>query len=91
MGATHIWWKTTNYTRTGHITPTNKGRKPRIQKIVRTLLYYAIAVDPTMMVAFGSVSDKQYKRNETTARYIKQIFITVPHIQMLQKDTSKST
>ena len=67
MGATHIWGKTTNYTRTGHIAPTNKGRKPDIQFFLGMLLYYVSAFCPTMLVALVSIAYNQAKINETTS------------------------
>ena len=58
---------------TGNTTPTTKGRKTHIQQIVGTLLYYAKAVDPTMLVALGSISDNQAKINEIITQTIKQM------------------
>ena len=37
-----------------------------VQQIVGTLLYYAIAVDPTMLVALGTLSSQQSKSTEQT-------------------------
>ena len=44
-----------------------------MQQIVVTLLYYARAVDPIILVALGSIAVNQAKRNETTAQAIKQL------------------
>ena len=35
-----------------------------VQQIVGTLLYYAIAVDPTILVALGTLSSQQSKATE---------------------------
>ena len=40
----------------------------RCQQIVGTLLYYAIAVDPTMLVALGELSSAQSKATEQTKK-----------------------
>ena len=37
-----------------------------VQKIVGTLLYYSIAVDPTMLTALGSIAAQQSKGTEKT-------------------------
>ena len=37
-----------------------------VQKIVGTLIYYSIAVDPTMLTALGSIAAQQSKRTEKT-------------------------
>ena len=37
-----------------------------VKQIVGTLLYYSIAVDPTMLAALGSISAQQAKRMEQT-------------------------
>ncbi len=38
----------------------------RIQQVVGTLLYYAISVDPTMLVALGSIASTQAKATKLT-------------------------
>ncbi len=45
----------------------------RIQKITGTLLYYARAVDPTMLVALGTIAAQQSKATEATATAIVQL------------------
>ena len=37
-----------------------------VQQIVGTLLYYAIAVDPTMLFTLGTLSSQQSKATEQT-------------------------
>ena len=37
-----------------------------VQKIMGTLLYYSIAVDPTMITAIGSIAAQQSKGTEKT-------------------------
>ena len=58
---------------TGHITPTTKVRNNLHPQTMVTLLYYARVVDPTVMVALGSISSNQDNINETTAQSIKQL------------------
>ena len=38
----------------------------KVQQIVGTLLYYSIAVDPTMLTALGSIAAQQAKGTEKT-------------------------
>jgi hypothetical protein len=38
----------------------------KIQKIVGTLLYYAVSVDPMLLVALGSISSTQAKATQLT-------------------------
>ena len=38
-----------------------------IQSVVKTILYYALAVDPTMMAAIGSIAIKQSKATSRTS------------------------
>ena len=37
-----------------------------MQQIVGTLLYYAIAIDPTMLLALGTLSSQQSKSTKQT-------------------------
>ena len=37
-----------------------------VQKIIGTLIYYAIAVDPTMLVAIGTIASQQSKATQAT-------------------------
>ena len=45
----------------------------RIQEIVGTLLYYARAVDPTMLPAINDIGSQQSKPTATTARHLCQL------------------
>jgi hypothetical protein len=45
----------------------------RLQEIIGTLLYYARAVDPTMLVALGSLASAQSKGTQATARAATQL------------------
>jgi hypothetical protein len=45
----------------------------RIQQIIGTLLYYSLAVDPTMLVALGSIAATQSKATSTTAKAVVQL------------------
>ena len=73
MKAAQLWGKTTNGTRTGHITPTTKRIKKRIKQIFGILLYYSMVLDLTIMVALESVSDNHGNIDETTSQSIKQL------------------
>jgi hypothetical protein len=44
-----------------------------IQHIIGTLLYYARAVDPTMLVALGTLAEEQSKSTEQTAKAVMQL------------------
>ena len=69
MGATNTWYQTTNDKRELDTSPLlPKEEKTRIRQFLGTLLYYARAVDPTMLVALGFIYDNQDKSNETTAQ-----------------------
>ena len=68
MVATQLRGQNTNITQTGHITPNSKQRKTRIQQIVGTLLYYARAFYPTILVDLDQINS-----NETTTQSIKQL------------------
>ena len=73
MVATQLRGQNTNITQTGHITPNSKQRKTRIQQIVGTLLYYARAFYPTILVDLVSIASNQINSNETTTQSIKQL------------------
>jgi len=51
----------------------SKNETTKIQQIVGSLLYYARAVDPTLLVALGTIAGDQNKPTETTAQAITQI------------------
>jgi len=50
-----------------------KKESKRIQQIIGSLLYYARAVDPTLLVALGTLASQQNTPTETTATAITQI------------------
>ena len=50
-----------------------KEEKTHIQKIVGTLLYISKALDLTMMVDSGTITENLSKSNETTAQDIEQL------------------
>ncbi len=45
----------------------------RIQQITGTLLYYARAVDPTLLVTLGTIAAQQAKATTTTAKAVQQL------------------
>jgi hypothetical protein len=45
----------------------------RLQEVIGTLLYYARAVDSTMLVALGSLASAQTKGTESTAQAVTQL------------------
>ena len=45
----------------------------RIQQIIGTLLYYARAVDPTMLLAINDISSQQAKPTATTTKHLCQL------------------
>ena len=47
-------------------TPLSPSQLTRIQKIVGTFLYYAMAIDNTMLVALGSIASQQAKATTST-------------------------
>eukprot|EP00957_Ditylum_brightwellii_P075073 5704419-Ditylum_brightwellii.AAC.1 len=50
--------------------PLNSKQKNRIQQVLGTLLFYACAVDPTMLVAIDSIASQQAAPTEKTAAAI---------------------
>eukprot|EP00957_Ditylum_brightwellii_P001591 124435-Ditylum_brightwellii.AAC.1 len=50
--------------------PLDKLGIKRIQAIIGTLLYYARQVDPTMLVAIGTIAVAQSKGTEATAKAV---------------------
>lgn len=60
----------------------------RTQQIVGTLLYYARAVDPTMLVALGTLAEEQTKGNPKTLAAVHQLLdyaATHPNAQLTYK------
>ena len=70
--APHFWAKPTygeqvQYTQDDDSSPLLPGKTINlVQQIVGTLLYYSIAVDPTMLTALGSIAAQQSKGTEKT-------------------------
>ena len=67
-------WSTPAYTKTPQIAPTdttpllNDKRKTRIEKIVGSFLYYARAIDSTMLPALSEISGLQAHPTEATEK-----------------------
>ena len=53
--------------------PVDAATKTRIQQIVGSLLYYARAVDPTMLVALNSLSSQQANPTQATVNHVNQL------------------
>jgi hypothetical protein len=56
-----------------HSPPLSPGDTKRVQEILGTLLYYARAVDCTMLPAIGSLASEQAKGTKNTMRKIVQL------------------
>ena len=54
-------------------TPLHQDEIKRIQQITGTLLYYARAVDATLLVALGTIAAQQARGTTTTAKAITQL------------------
>jgi hypothetical protein len=54
--------------------PLNKSQVSRLQQVIGTLLYYSIAVDPTMLVALGTIPAAQSNATNHTATAIVKLF-----------------
>jgi hypothetical protein len=50
----------------------------RIQKVIGTLLFYGIAVDPTLLVALGSIASEQSTATENTKANVHRLFNYAP-------------
>eukprot|EP00957_Ditylum_brightwellii_P177542 13523264-Ditylum_brightwellii.AAC.1 len=58
----------------------NKLGIKRIQAIIRMLLYYARQVDPTMLVAIGTIAVAQSKGTEAMAKAVEHLLdYCAPH------------
>ena len=73
-------WNRPTYGATQQLTKTPDTTDPlelseikRIQKIVGTLLYYALAVDETMLVALGMIADQQANATQATSKYVTHL------------------
>eukprot|EP00957_Ditylum_brightwellii_P051020 3868777-Ditylum_brightwellii.AAC.1 len=53
--------------------PLDKLGIKRIQAIIAMLLYYARQVDPTMLVAIGTIAAAQSKDTEATAKRVEHL------------------
>ena len=53
--------------------PLTKEEKHKIQQIIGSLLYYGRAVDPTILVALGSIASQQNQPTETTAAAVTKL------------------
>ena len=51
----------------------DKIQTTKIQQVVGSLLYYARAMDPTLLVALGSIASSQNKPTEKTAEAVTQL------------------
>jgi hypothetical protein len=49
-----------------------KVKKKHVQQIVGSFLYYAKAVDPTILMALSEISSQQEAPAENTMKYVKQ-------------------
>ncbi len=54
-------------------TPLNKSQVTRLQQVIGTLLYYSIAVDPTMLVALGTIAAAQSNATDHTATAVVKL------------------
>ena len=61
-----MYGKATQYTTTDVSNPAPKSAQKYAQKIVETFLYYALALDLTMLVALGSIASQQNNPTEKT-------------------------
>jgi len=53
--------------------PLNDKQINFVQQVVGTLLYYARAVDPTMLVALGTIAEQQSKATTNTVKALNQL------------------
>ena len=53
--------------------PLDKAGITRLQEVIGTLLFYARAVDCTMLVALGTLASAQSKGTEATAQAVTQL------------------
>eukprot|EP00957_Ditylum_brightwellii_P054336 4116842-Ditylum_brightwellii.AAC.1 len=53
--------------------PFNKIGIKKIQAIIGTLLYYARQLDPTMLIAIGTIAAAQSKGTEATAKAVEHL------------------
>jgi hypothetical protein len=92
--APHIWNKPT-YGATIKYAPEPDTAKilpapqiTQIQQIIGTLLYYSLAVDPTMLVALGSIAAEQARATGNTAEAVVKLLNYAQPIPMQSFDTT---
>ncbi len=61
------------YTKEDHSAPMTQTETTRLQRVVGKFLYYARAVDNTMLKALGSLASAQTKGTEQTAKALAQL------------------
>jgi hypothetical protein len=77
--APHAWNKPTYGAAIQYATPEDSttqlpaSERTRIQQIIGTLLYYGLAVDPTMLVALGTIAATQSSATVLTAQAVIQL------------------
>ena len=69
----------------------DEAGKKRIQEIVGTLLYYARAVDSTLLPALNTIAAQQANATKTTWKEIEKILIIVQQIPIAPFDTMQVT
>ena len=65
--------------------PLDKAGKKRIQQVVGSFLYYARAVDPTILMALSEIASQQNKPTEVTMKWVNQFLdymATNPHAKI---------
>jgi hypothetical protein len=65
----------------------NEAGKKRVQQIVGSFLYYAQAVDPTILMALSEISSQQAAPTENTMKRVNHFLIICGHILMRISDT----
>ena len=73
-------WQKPNYGSSKQLTPPINTSAPldskditRLQEVIGTILYYARAINSTMIVALGSLAAKKLKGTEATAQKVTQL------------------
>jgi hypothetical protein len=59
----------------------NAAKTTHVQEVLGTFLYYARAVDNTMLAAIGSIATQQANATEATMKAIveRNLFVRFPH------------
>jgi hypothetical protein len=63
----------------------------QLQKIVGSILYYARAVDMTLLMALSTIASEQTKGTERTLEKAYQVLIAWGHTQMRWCDFARQT